>query len=375
MPEHVEEIKYSRFVLPFGPVHPSLKEPLGVRVTLDKEIVEAYELSIGFACRGIERLATTKNLVQAMHLIERVCGICSSSHSMCFAQGIEAIGDLAVEEHAQLVRTLMAELERIHSHLLCIGITAYQMGFDAFFMDAFTTREKILDVFERVTGNRIHHGINAIGGTRVAVHPGDVDVIRKHVHDIEAIVPKYEAFLHEGLIKSRLKSVGILKKEDVVRLGLVGPVARASGLTADLRKDAPYAGYGEVRGSFSVITRSNGDAYDRNEARILEIEQSCRIIHALLDAVPGHIAPSHDHPLRIMRRVPQGHVTSRIEAPRGTLAYDVHANGKEGLDKLGIVTPTVINIKALDVLLVGAEFSDVPVIIASLDPCISCMDR
>lgn len=373
--EKKEDIYYSRLVIPVGPVYPALKEPAHFRMTLKGEAVTDVELRLGYAHRGIEALAQNRNLVQTLYLVERVCGICSHSHATCFVQAIEEIGDIQPSERASYIRTLVSELERIHSHMLWLGVMAYGIGLETLFMYAMRVREKIMDSFEEVTGNRIHHSINTIGGLRADLTRKSIETILSFEKEVEKTVHYMLDVLSDRTVEKRLSSIGTLSKEDARKLCVVGPTARASGIEIDIRKEDPYAAYGDLKNTFSRIVKSKGDALSRAEVRLLEILESIKLIHTILNQLPSGSVRPDASVLRLARKIPERETISRVEAPRGELMYFVKTDGKDGLNRLKIRTPTLANIICLKQLLVGREIADIPVIITSIDPCISCADR
>ena len=259
--EKTRELKYeySRLILPIGPVHPALKEPVHFKVTVKGEEIQDVALSLSHAHRGIEALAETRNIVQNMYLVERICGICSHTHTTCFVQAVEEIKDLQPPERALYLRTLIFELERIHSHLLWAGVMAYEMGFDTLFMYTWTAREKVLDLFEETTGNRVHHSMNIIGGVRWDLTPEMIQRTYRVVEDIEKACAFIWKSFQSRTAEKRLTGVGLLSTDDARSLCVVGPTARASGLTLDIRRDDPYAAYRDLKDSFSVALTQRPD--------------------------------------------------------------------------------------------------------------------
>ncbi len=374
-PTRIIPVHYDCFKLPFGPVHPALKEPISINVTVKKEEILDVDIRLGHVNRGIEKLAQSRNLVQAIHLIERVCGICSHSHTTCFVQGLEKLSSIDISVKAAYLRTVLFELERMHSHLLLLGVVAQEIGFTTVFMHAFHMREHILDLFERLTGNRIHHAMNVIGGVRWDLNPGLVSSIHVSLNVVESSIKVLRDAFKDKTAEKRLCGVGRLDPSDALGLGVVGPVARGSGLVIDARKDNPYAAYKDLAGAFSVITMQGKDAYSRIEVRIQELFESINIIRAALDEMPAGSLEKCENPMRLSRKVPAGEVVSAVEAPRGELFYYIKTDGKDGLSRLHIRTPTFANIVALKDILVGGEIADIPAALASLDPCISCTTR
>jgi len=369
------DVHYSRCIIPVGPVFPALKEPVNIKVTLNKEVITDVEFRLGYAHRGIEALAQKRNIIQSLYMVERICGICSHSHGTCYSQAIEEVGGIQPPPRAIYIRTLIAELERIHSHMLWLGVTAYGVGFDTFFMYAMRIREQIMDIFEEATGNRVHHSLNTIGGIRTDLQPQSIQKIQTFMAEVEKTSQYMFEVLHSKTLKGRLKDVGVLKKEDAEKFCVVGPIARASGVDYDIRTEDPYAAYGDLKSEFSKVIGSKGDAFARAEVRILEIKESRKIINAILDNLPAGPIRVDASALKISRGIKAGEAISRVEAPRGELLYYAKTNGKEGLKRLKIRTPTLANIICLKTLLLGLEVADIPVVVASIDPCISCTDR
>ena len=369
------KVDYSRFRVPFGPVHPALKEPFSLKITVRKEEILDVDIGLGHVHRGIEALAEDRNLVQALYLVERICGICSHSHTTCFIQTVEEIGAIKASERALYLRTLTFELERMHSHLFLLGIMAYEIGFDTLFMFMWHVRESILDLFEEITGNRIHHSMNTIGGVRWDLAPHLVEKVSHSLRNIEKSVKHFHELFQDRTVEKRLCKVGVLDHSEAQELCVVGPTARGSGADMDVRRDYPYAAYGELKEGFSVIRRDGADNYARTEVRILEILESINIIQKILDELPsGPIRPEKSI-LKLMREIPEAEALSMVEAPRGELLYFLRTNGKEGLSRLKVRTPTIPNVLGLKPMLIGGEIADIPVTVASIDPCMACANR
>lgn len=369
------ERDYARLLIPFGPVHPAFKEPIHFRIVVKKEEVVDVDVRLGYVHRGVEALAETRNLIQALYLTERICGICSHSHATCFVQALEEIGGIRPPDRALYLRTLIAELERMHSHLLWLGTMAYEIGFDTLFMYAWRAREKVMDVFEEVTGNRIHHSMNTIGGVRWDLDLSMIGKVYASVGEVEKAVRYIHDVFQDKSVEGRLCRVGLLSHDSAKELCVVGPTARGSRIEADVRKDDLYAAYADLRDAFSVVVRCEGDAYARTEVRIFELFESINLVRAVLDKLPGGPIALGESALKLMTKVPEGEAISRVEAPRGELVYFVKTDGRGGLKRLKVRTPTLANVISLRTMLIGGEIADVPVAIASIDPCISCADR
>lgn len=356
-----------RSIVPFGPQHPVLPEPIHLDLVLeDEKVVEAIP-SIGFVHRGLEALAEKRDFNDYQYVIERICGICSFGHGMCYCESLEKIFGAEIPERAKFLRSIWMEMSRIHSHLLWLGLLADAFGFDALFMQCWRMREKVLDMFETSTGGRVIFSVNKIGGVLrdmdSAMLKSFVSIFSDMEKDLKTLT---KTFLNDYSVKSRLVGVGILTKEDAIRLGAVGPMARAAGIEIDTRKTG-YEAYGSV--DFDVITSNDCDGYARCAVRIGELFQSISIIKQLADKIPdGEIATQ-------IKGNPNGEAIVRVEQPRGEAIYYAKANGTKFLERFRVRTPTFTNIEALIHILPGSELADVPLQILTIDPCISCTER
>ncbi len=357
------------FKIPIGPQHPALKEPESFSIALKGEKIMGVEVKLGYNHRGIEKACEERTYIQDVYLIERICGICSHSHSTCFVQGVEEIAGLAVPRRALYIRTLIAELERIHSHFLWLGVAGHEIGFDTLLMYTWRDREAIMDILALITGNRVNYGINTIGGVRRDITLEQAQEILKAINVLEERTKYYiEIATEETTIIKRLLGVGVVSKEDVLLLGAVGPTARASGVDRDIRRDDPYAAYGEI--SFKVITDEHNDVYGRTVVRLKELLESFNIIRQVLKNIP-------DGPLsvRAPRRIPAGEAVSRYEAPRGEDMHYIKSNGTDKPERVKVRAPTLANVQAVKHMLKDRYLADMPIVVAAIDPCFSCTDR
>lgn len=355
--------------IPIGPQHPALKEPESFLVTLRGEKITAFNVKIGYNHRGIEKACEDRTYIQDIYLIERVCGICSHSHSTCFVQAVEEIAGLSVPKRALYIRTLIGELERIHSHFLWLGVAGHEVGFDTLLMYSWRDREVVMDILSLLTGNRVNYGINTIGGVRRDINSENIQEVLKAMDILEERTKYYVGVAQEEstLIK-RLSGVGKLSYDDVVRLGVVGPTARASGLERDVRSDDPYAAYGDV--NFKVVTDTHCDVYGRTVVRLKELLECYSIIRQILKNLPeGPIS------IKAPRKIPMGEALSRYEAPRGEDMHYVRSNGTEKPDRVKLRPPTLANIQAVSHMLKDSYLADMPIVVAAIDPCFSCTDR
>jgi Ni,Fe-hydrogenase III large subunit len=282
---------------------------------------------------------------------------------------LEQIAGIEVPLRAQYIRTIIAELERLHSHLLWAGIGAEDIGFNTLFMEIFSLREQVMDALEAITGNRVNYGMNRVGGVhRDIVDPGAFARIIAGLERAvdEVVIP---AFVDNPTARSRLAGIGPLSREQAIEWGVVGPVARASGLDMDVRKDAPYLAYPEL--GFKSVCRHECDVYARVVVRALEVKESIRMLVDALENLPaGALSAVEGVPT-----IPPGSATVRTEAPRGEAMYYVESDGGKTPARVKIRTPSFVNIPAIEPMLLSQQLADVSLIQASVDPCISCTDR
>jgi membrane-bound hydrogenase subunit alpha len=307
--------------------------------------------------------------LQSIYLIERICGICSHTHATCYVQGVEELLGVEIPKRASYIRMLIGELERVHSHLLWVGVAGHEIGFDTLFMYSWRDREIVMDILAILTGNRVNYGINTIGGVRRDISPEQISEISKAVDILEERTKYYiEVVTQEVTIINRLIGVGKLSKFDALRLGAAGPTARAAGVDRDIRKDDPYASYDEV--SFDVITDDHADVLGRGIVRVKELMESYKIIRQILKNLPDG-----DISVKVPKKVPAGEAISRYEAPRGEDVHFVKSNGTDKPERVKVRAPTLANLAAIAHMLEGGYLADVPIVIAAIDPCFSCTDR
>ncbi len=359
----------NKIMIPLGPQHPALEEPESFNLLLEGERVAAASVALGYNHRGMEKAAESRTYTQNIYLLERICGICSHSHSTCYVQTVEALANVEVPRRALYLRALVGELERIHSHLLWLGIAGHEIGFMSLFMYAWRDREIVMDTLEMLTGNRINYGMNAIGGVRRDITPAQAEKIMEAVGALESRTEYYKnAVLGEETVVMRLSGVGKLSKEDGLRLGAAGPVLRASGVKRDVRRDDPNGIYPELE--FEVVTDEHADVYGRTVVRVLELMESYKMIRQILQQMPeGPIS------VRVPMRIPAGEAISRYEAPRGEDIHYTRSNGTDKPDRVKVRAPTLANSAAIAHMFEGGYLADVPIVIAAIDPCFSCTDR
>jgi len=357
-----------RTVIPFGPQHPVLPEPIHLKLELEDEKVVGVTPIIGYVHRGIEKAAELNDFRQNVFLCERICGICSFIHALTYCEGVEVLTSVEVPPRARFLRVFWSELSRTHSHLLWLGLLADSMGFESLFMQIWRAREMILDISEMTAGHRIIQGTCVVGGVRRDIDKEMAKEVDKRLLAFKEMMDSTIApvLLHDPTIKRRAVGKGMLSKEQAELLGAVGPTSRGSGVAIDIRQTG-YAAYKEV--GFEPVVETAGDSYARTLVRAREVYQCVELMRKALAMMPdGEILVRVDG-------YPEGETVARTEQPRGELIYYFRGNGTNNLERLKIRTPTFANIPTLLVMLPGCEMADVPVITLSIDPCIACTER
>lgn len=373
---------HAPYKVPIGPIHPALKEPVHIELTVEGEEVIGADFTPGQTHRGIEWMGLSRNPVQIVHLTDRICGICGVTHSLAFARAVEQIAEINAPERADYVRTIIAEFERIQSHLLWAGVAAHELGFDTLFYLAWRVREEAMDAIEVITGNRVNYDIIQIGGTRRDITPDQTDKIKACLAVYKDLFGKLKKlFLEDAVITSRCVGTGLLSMEKAAAYSTVGPTARASGLTADLRVDYPYCAYGDLDlkpvmpGAYGKD--ADGDTYDRIVVRIFEIAQSIEIIETCLDNMPSGPVLYEEKTAKILAlcKKASGEAVGRHEAPRGECLHYVRMENAEAPVAWKVKASSYSNLHVWPLILKGNQLADIPVIVASVDPCLSCTDR
>lgn len=355
--------------IPIGPQHPALKEPQSFSITLNGEKIIQMDVRLGYNHRGIEKACEQRTYTQDIYLIERVCGICSHAHTNNFVRAVEELAGVEVPKRAKYIRTLVGELERIHSHLLWLGVAGHEIGFDTLLMYTWRDREAVMDLLAELTGNRVNYSIMQIGGVKHDITKEQSELILKTMDLLEERTKYYiQVASEETTLIKRLSGVGAISLENVKRLGTLGPTARASGLDADIRRDDPYEAYDEV--TFKVITDTHCDVYGRVLVRVGELLESYSIIRQLVKNMPdGELT------VKVPRKIPAGEAVVRYEAPRGEDLHYVRSNGTEKPERVRVRAPTLANLQSVSKMLEGNNLADSTITIAAIDPCFSCTDR
>ena len=358
------------YIVPIGPYHPALEEPIHAKLYTEGEMIQDAEVFVGYNHRGIEKLATERNAMQTLVLVERVCGICSHSHAFTYAMTVEKINGVEVPKRGEYIRVITAELERLHSHFLWLGIACHIIGHDSMFMHTWDIREVIMDLLEKLSGNRVNYAMCTVGGARRDIS----DELRREILEgcakLKAPLDRVvDIALNDKTIAMRTKGVGVLTREDAIRMGAVGPHARASGVKIDVRKDAPYSAYADF--DFEIPTWDSGDVFARVVVRALECYESIKIIEQALDNLP-------EGPINLgnkLIKIKEGQAVCRHEAPRGQLSHMVVGDGGFNNYRVSIHVPSYKNTPTVPHMLRGNTVADAGLIIASIDPCFSCLDR
>ncbi len=354
-------------IIPFGPQHPVLPEPLHLDLVLeDERIVDAIP-SIGYVHRGLELLVSKKEYAEYVYVAERICGICSFMHGLGYCQAVEEIMEIQVPERALFLRTIWAELSRIHSHLMWFGLAADAFGLENLFMLSWRLRESVLDIIEETSGGRVIFGACKIGGVRRDISPETLRDMCQKLEKLKGHMDRLTGvFLNDRSVGYRLKGIGVLTREDAQRLGAVGPLLRASGVDMDMRR-LGYAAYERL--SFEPVTENDGDCYARCAVRARELYQSIDLIAQAVSMMPDGEVDTK------VLGAPKGECFMRLEQPRGEVLYYVRADGTRYIERFRVRTPTFTNIPSMIHCLKGCDFSDVPNVILTIDPCISCIER
>ncbi|MBI4977052.1 MAG: NADH-quinone oxidoreductase subunit C [Spirochaetes bacterium] len=367
----LDEAPAGTTVVPVGPFHPTLHEPEHFAVYVDGETIKGCEYRGFMVHRGIEKLCQTQVSYNEIPFIaERICGICGSVHAAAYSQAVELASGLRISRRAEYIRTIMLEIERVHSHLLWLGIAGHLIGFDTVFMQAWRVREALMWFGEKLTGNRKTYGMIVVGGVRRDVTPDLREELLTVIKKIETeLVTIHKAVANDSLIHRRTKGVGTITKEQAIKYGLVGPVARARGVDIDVRRDVPYAAYDAVK--FDVPVVDSCDVWGTLVVRILETFEAIKIIRqSLADMPDGALMTEYAEELK-----PGNHAVMAVEAPRGESVHYLITGENNRPERWRVRAPTYPNLQGVPLMLMDEQFADLPIIIGSIDPCFSCTDR
>ncbi|MCX6151291.1 MAG: nickel-dependent hydrogenase large subunit [Ignavibacteriales bacterium] len=356
--------------IPVGPFHPLLEEAEYFTLIVDGEKVVDIDLEIGWMHRGHEFISETKSFTQSIYLVERICGICSTSHPLACVHAIEDVDNIEIPLRARYIRTLIGELERIHSHLLWLGLAGHFIGYDTLWMWAWKWREPVLQMFEIISGNRNHYGMMRVGGVSKDVIPDSIPELLNILSELDKKMDMIaKAANDDPVLHSRLKNVGILSKQAAIDFCAVGPTARASGISVDVRKDEPTDAYDLVE--FNEIVLSNGDVYDKLVVRVLETLESIKIVRQCLDKLKTINGPI----LNNVKEISPGEGIGRYEAPRGEVFHYVKTDGTNRPLRHKVRAPSYVNIPTFEASCKGIPIADALITLASVDPCYCCTER
>ena len=365
-------LKTEPFVLNIGPVHPSTHGVFRMRATLDGEVVVDIEPVFGYLHRGVEKLTEQRTYTGIIPLTDRLDYIASMTNNLAYVLAVEKLAGIKVPERAEYLRVIMAELQRIAAFLIAVGSFLNDCGaFFTPFLYMFREREKIVDLFEMVSGQRLTYNYMRVGGVSQDIPAEFLPALRKFVERMPHFIDEYDRLLMQNeILLARAKGVGILAREQAINCSASGPVLRASGVKWDIRKADPYSVYD--RFEFDIPTGTVGDCYDRYRQRIAEMRQSLRIIKQAMEQMPsGPVRAEVPH----LVRPPVGEAYARIEAPKGELGFYLVSDNSIAPYRCHIRPPSLINLTALRDMVRGWKVADVIIIFGSMDITVGEIDR
>jgi Ni,Fe-hydrogenase III large subunit/Ni,Fe-hydrogenase III component G len=358
-------------VVPLGPFFPVLEEPSYWRMFVEGETIVGCDTRLFYNHRGIEKLGdSVLTYGQIPYLAERICGICGFIHSSCYCQAVEKAAGIEAPRRARYVRTILLELERIHSHLLWLGIAGHIIGFETVLMQTWRIREPVMWLCEEISGNRKTYGMNTVGGlSRDLSNEAKPKLLETLAQVEKETIAVRNAIVGDSTLQARTKGVGVLTSEWAKKICAVGPPARASAVAIDARIDHPYAAYDELPPR--IATEEAGDVWARVLVRVSELLDSIRLVREGLAGLPeGPICAE------IKEAIPPGRVgVSVVEAPRGEAVHFVLTGGDNRPYRWRVRAPSYPNLQALPAMVLDGNIADVPITLGSLDPCFSCTER
>jgi NADH-quinone oxidoreductase subunit D len=391
------ELRTETMTVNMGPQHPSTHGVLRLVLELDGETVVSAEPTVGFLHTGIEKTAEQKKWQQVIPLVERMDYLGAQSNSLSFALSVEKLLRVEMPERVTNIRVLIAELQRIASHLVWLGTHALEIGAVSVMMYCFREREQLLDMNEQLAGFRMFPSYIRVGGLREDLPRGFLDVVRAFIRKFPDKIDDYERLLTRNQIWiKRTKDVGYLSKDETLAFGLVGPLARAVDIPYDVRRAFPYLGYETFE--FDVPTRSAGDVFARYEVRMEEMRQSARIVEQALDRIAPTgpydcgdyriVPPPKDRVYTEMEaliqhflvysqgfNVPKGEAYVPVEGPRGEHGFYVVSDGTNRPMRVKSRAPSFLACQALSKMIVGGLIADVIAVIGSTDVVMGDVDR
>lgn len=344
------------------------EEPEFFTLTVEGERVVDIDVVVGYNHRGIEKLSEMRTFDQSTFLVERICGICSTSHPYAYTLAVEDIAEIEVPERAKYIRTIIAEGERLHSHLLWLGLAGHFLGYNTVYMWAWKLREEILDVMEILSGNRNNYAMFKPGGVRRDIKAEDIPICMKKINSILPTLDMLKkAVIDDPVLHARTKGVGVLTKEEAINYSALGPTARASGIARDVRKDSPYGVYDRIE--WDIIVTTNGDVFDKAVVRILEMYEIYKILKHCFENLPSGEIDAN------IESIPPGEGIGHVEAPRGECFHYVKSDGTNSPARHKMRAPTFMNLPTYKATIVGQTIADATIILAAIDPCYCCTER
>jgi NADH-quinone oxidoreductase subunit D len=379
-----------------GPQHPSTHGVLRLVVELDGEVIQKITPHIGYLHRGVEKLSEHRTYHQTIPLTDRLDYLAPMSNNLGYVLAVEKLLGLEVPERAQTLRVILAELTRLKSHLVWIACHALDIGAMTVFIYAFREREKIMSLYEMVSGARMTSNFFRVGGLSKDVPEGFEAAVREVVETFPAHFDTYEGLLTKNTIwLQRTIGNGVISAEDAIDYGITGPALRGSGVDWDLRRDNPYSGYDKY--DFQVPVGKNCDTFDRYKVRLVEMREAVKIIRQALDSLkPGPVLadapqvcyPPKDnvyntiegliHHFKIASEgfpVPEGEVYQSVEAPKGELGFYIVSDGGTKPYRMRIRPPSFVNLQAIEKMAKGAMLADLVAVIGTLDIVLGEIDR
>ncbi len=361
----------SEYIINIGPQHPATHGVLRFRVSLEGEIIKKLDVHCGYIHRGIEKLCEGLTYPQTLALTDRLdyLGAHQNRHALCMC--IEQAMGVEVSERVQYIRTIMDELQRIDSHLLFFSCLTMDLGALTAFFYGFRDREKILDIFEETTGGRLIQNYNVIGGVQADIAPTFVKKVKEFINYLRPMLAEYhELFTGNVIAEQRLKSVGVLSREDAISFGATGGTGRASGWACDVRKRHPYAMYGKV--DFREVTYTAGDSFARYMVRMAEIEESMRIIEQLIDNIPEG---EYKQKMKPIIRIPEGSYYAAVEGSRGEFGVFIESKGDKNPYRMKFRSTGLPLVSCMETMTRGAKIADLIAIGGTVDYVVPDIDR
>jgi len=354
-----------------GPQHPAAHGVLRLVLTLDGEIIKKVDPDLGYIHRGIEKMTERDTYKQIVHLTDRLDYLSSHINNEAVCLAVENALEIEVSDRVKVIRTIIGELTRLASHQLWWGVMGMDIGALTTFMYAFRDREIINDIMEETCGARLTMNYNKPGGLMFDIHPNFQKRVKEFIKHFKVSLPEYNTLLSGNVIfKKRLQGIGYMSKEDAIAYGVSGPSARGSNISCDVRKIHPYSAYDKV--DFNEILMEGGDSYDRYMVRMIEMEESMKIIEQLIDNIPEG---DFETKTSAILKLPKGEYYQKVESARGEFGVFIASDGKKSPYRMKFRSPGFANLSILDKISRGHKIADLVAIMSSLDFVIPDIDR